>query len=129
VNFLQTRNGMLLAFAVAIWLLWRGLLKRSRAADSRIYLDDLLIGDDGKMSKPAAVMFGSFIVTSGIMVYLTYMSKLTEGYFTAYLLAWVAPSVTRLITNRPAQPAMASTATATATVTSAASPPAKKKGL
>jgi len=31
------------------------------------------------------------------MVYLTINEKLSEGYFTAYIAAWVAPAVVKLI--------------------------------
>lgn len=80
----------------ALLILW-SLLRRSRDEDSKIYLDDLLLGEDGRISKAAAVMFGAFTLTTWMMVYMTVGGKMTEGYFTAYLGAWVAPTVARII--------------------------------
>jgi len=83
------------------------LFRRDRSAHSAIDLEDLLIGEDGKLSKAACVMLGSFLMTTWVIVYLTYTGKLTEGYFTAYLATWVAPTVARLFkapSSTPPQP-------------------------
>jgi hypothetical protein len=82
-----------IAFLIILWTLHR----RSISTKSSISLDDLLLGDDGKISKAATVMWGSFALTTWTMVYLTINEKLTEGYFTAYIAAWVAPAVVKLI--------------------------------
>jgi len=80
------------------WVLHR----RSLNHNSKIVLDDLLLGDDGKMSKSAAVMFGSFVLTSWVIVFLTMTDKLDSVYFAAYIAAWVIPAVTRLIKGNAA---------------------------
>lgn len=82
---------------VAILFFAKVLIRKSNSEHSQLNLEDLLLGDDGKMSKAAAVMLGAFALTSWVIVYLALQSKLTEGYFAAYLAAWVAPTVTRLI--------------------------------
>lgn len=100
-ELLHTKAGMAAILAIAVLLVFWGLERRNRNAGSAINLDDLLIGDDGKISKAAAVMMGSFALTTWVMIYLTLESKLTEGYFAAYLAGWVAPAVTKLIVNAP----------------------------
>lgn len=77
----------------------RTLLRRDKDGASKINLEDLLLGDDGKLSKAAIVMLGAFAMTTWMMVYLTLTGKMTEGYFTAYSAAWIAPVVVRLIVN------------------------------
>lgn len=95
------RTTMLLALIVVALLITWGLYRRHKLIDSKLDLDDLLLGEDGKLSKAAAVMMGAFGVTSWLVVYLALQGKMTEGYLAGYLAAWVAPTVTRLITNRP----------------------------
>jgi len=73
------------------------LLRRSRDAKSLISLDDLLIGDDGRLSKTACVMWGSFVVTSYVVVYQTFKGTLTDMTFGAYITAWVVPAVAKII--------------------------------
>lgn len=90
----------MLALLLVALLIMRALTRRDKDNASLINLEDLLIGDDGKISKAAAVMFGAFALSTWVIVYLTTSGKLTEGYFTAYLAAWVAPTVTKLVVNR-----------------------------
>lgn len=85
---------VLLAALVAVVT---SLIHRDRSTVSPFKLDDLLLGDDGKASKAAMVMFGSFLVTSWIVIDLALRDKLTEGYFSMYLAGWVAPAVVKLI--------------------------------
>ena len=93
---------LLLLGAFIVW----SLLKRDRSNSSRLNLDDLLLGDDGKISKAAAVMLGAFIATTWMMVYLTLQGKMTEGYLGIYVAAWIAPTVTRLVVvGKPPVPA------------------------
>lgn len=77
-----------------------GLLLANRAPSNPVSLIDLLLGDDGRASKAAFVMFGAFTLSTWVIVYLTLNDKLTEGFFTIYVSAWVAPTVTRLIVGR-----------------------------
>lgn len=75
------------------------LIVLSRSQKSKINLVDLLLGEDGTMSRSAVVLLASFGVTTWGMVYMWLNEHMTEGYFTAYLAAWVAPAVTKLIVN------------------------------
>lgn len=100
-NAIDTRLGMIAVLAVTVLSILWALERRSRNTRSKIALDDLLIGDDGRMSKAAAVMFGSFAMTTWVVVYLTINGKLTEGYFAAYIAAWVAPAVAKIIKGPP----------------------------
>jgi hypothetical protein len=96
---------------VCLSLVW-GLHRRSISRSSHISLDDLLIGDDGKISKAAAVMNGSFLVTSWVIVFQTMNKTLTDITFSAYVAAWVIPSVTKLIKG-PTPPVASSETTIT----------------
>ena len=87
----------LAALLMVLFYIVRSLVVRDRSNASKINLDDLLIGDDGKVSKGAAVMLGSFAVTSWMMVFLTLNDKVTEGYFASYLGVWVIPVVAKII--------------------------------
>jgi hypothetical protein len=88
---------MLVAFVLAVLSMAALLQRRNRSAASKIALDDLLLGDDGRISKAAAVMMASLFVTSWVIVYQTITHQLTDTGFAAYLAAWVAPSVAKII--------------------------------
>lgn len=77
-------------------ILWT-LERRNKNPASRIHLDDLLIGTDGKASKAAFVMGGSFVVTTWVVIFQTLNKTLTDTTFAAYVGVWVIPSVTVLI--------------------------------
>lgn len=100
-------TGKLLAVAALLALLFvvtRSLLARNRDKTSAINLDELLLGDDGKPSKAAAVMYVALGVSSWAVVYLTLQDKLTDLIFTAYLGGWVAPTVSRIFKGQPGDP-------------------------
>lgn len=73
------------------------LVRKSKSRASHIQIDDLLLGEDGRISRAACVLLGSFLLTSWGMIFMWLNEKMTEGYFAAYLAAWVAPAVTKLI--------------------------------
>ena len=106
---------MILVLALAVLMIMWALERRNKSAASRISLDDLLIGDDGKMSKASAVMFGSFALTTWVVVYLTINDKLTEFIFGAYVAAWVAPAVTNILKGPQVQQPQPGTTTIVAT--------------
>lgn len=102
---------------VALLVIW-GLIRRSRKVESKIDLDDLVLGDDGKLSKAATVMLGAFGLTTWLMVYLALNGKMTEGYLAIYVGAWIAPTVTKLFKGTPpATVEETSTTSTTKTVT------------
>jgi hypothetical protein len=96
-----TKLLMVVALVVVILMAATMLTKRDRSSASAINLEDLLLGDDGKLSKAAAVMMGAFAMTTWLMVYLALNNKMTEGYLAIYVGAWIAPTVTRLIIVKP----------------------------
>jgi hypothetical protein len=89
---------LILAVLLIAWLLHR----RDRSPASKLNLEDLLIGDDGRLSKAAAVMMGAFGLTTWLMAYLALTGKMTEGYLAIYVGAWIAPTVAVII-KRPAE--------------------------
>lgn len=98
----ETKILMIAALILVIIAIVYVLMKRDRSTASAINLEDLLLGEDGKLSKAAAVMMGAFAMTTWLMVYLTLGGKMTEGYLAIYVGAWIAPTVTRLIIAKPA---------------------------
>lgn len=99
-----TKILMTVALVIVIAAIIFVLIKRDRSSSSQINLEDLLIGDDGKLSKAAAVMLGAFAMTTWLMVYLALGGKMTEGYLAIYVGAWIAPTVARLIVGKPEEP-------------------------
>lgn len=94
MKYFTAVNCMYALLAVgSVWVML-SLFKRSRAEDSKIHLDDLLLGDDGKISRSAVVMMGSFVFTTWMMTYLLATGKMTEGYLGLFLASWVAPALT-----------------------------------
>lgn len=73
-------------------------LRRTNKKEGNGYrLTDLLLGDDGKASPSRHVLFGSFFITSWVVVYAALAGKLSDLMFGAYLAGWVTPAVTKLI--------------------------------
>lgn len=91
------------ALAIILLAILISLFRRDRNSHSKIDLEDLLLDKDGKLSKPAFVLLGAFLMTTWVIIYLTWTGKLTEAYFGAYLAAWVAPTITQLFKPQPVQ--------------------------
>lgn len=94
---------LIAVLAIAAIAVLVSLIRRGRAVHSSINLEDLLLGEDGRISKAACVMLGSFLMTTWVIVFLTYTGNLTEGYYTAYLAAWVAPTIAKVFKSQPVQ--------------------------
>jgi len=86
---------------VIVIMIVRTLWHRDKDDESRISFDDLLLDPDGRMSKSAVVMFGSFGMTTWLMVFLALSGKMSEGYLTIYGGLWIIPAVTKLIKGVP----------------------------
>src|ERR1043165_1309303 len=97
MNHLYCKLAMTIALLCVLLFIVRVMFKRDKDPESKISLDDLLIGDDGKLSKAAVVLLGAFLMTTWVIIHLTLTDKLTEGYLTLYAGAWIAPTVTKLI--------------------------------
>lgn len=76
------------------------LFRRSKDEKSSIFLDDLLLGEDNRISKTAVAYFVSLGLTTWVIVYLTTIDKLTEGYFGLYMTGWVTPLVMKIVFNK-----------------------------
>lgn len=61
-----------------------------------------LLKENGRVSKISVAFMLTLIVTSWMMIHMTMAKSLTEGYFLAYLGAWVAPIVARIVKGTPA---------------------------
>lgn len=92
-----TDAGMLIIVLMLAWSFYRA--HKDPAHQFNVF--DLLL-DSGKVSKMAFAFLVTLAVTSWIMIRLTVSGKLTEGYFTAYGLMWVAPLVAKLFSPAPA---------------------------
>lgn len=103
---------LLLVILVISWMLHR----HDRDTASRLNLEDLLIGDDGRLSKAAAVMMGAFGLTTWLMAYLALTGKMTEGYLAIYVGAWIAPTVAVII-KKPAEVPSTTVETSTTSTT------------
>lgn len=95
---------MFAILAIAILAILWTLERKSRNTRSAFSFDELLT-ENGKTSKAACVMFGSFAATTWLLMFLTATGKITEGYFGLYLTAWVAPAVAKIIKGDAAPPA------------------------
>ena len=92
-----TKIGMIIALLIIVSVVGRSLWARNKDEKSKINFDDLLLGDDDKLSKAACVMLGAFVLTSWMMVQLTMTGKLTEGFLGIYVAAWITPAVAKLM--------------------------------
>lgn len=86
---------LLVALAVALAV---AITLRKMHADptSTFDLRDLLM-ENGRVSKAAAVMMGSFVLTSWVLAYCTLTDKHVEVIFGLYIATWVTPVLARLI--------------------------------
>lgn len=91
---------------VAALIIMTYTLYRAQKDPNRVFDVYDLVMENGRLSRQACVMMGSFVTTSWMMIQLTVNGKLTEGYLGLYSAAWIAPTVTRMIVggNAPAVP-------------------------
>ena len=78
--------------ALLVLIAWRSLRKMHSDPAVNFDLRDLLM-ENGRVSKAAAVMMGSFAATTWFFVYYALNGKMTEGYLGLYVAAWIAPVV------------------------------------
>lgn len=111
---MRATDGALLIVAMVIaWSFYRSHRNPSIQFD----LFDLLM-ENGRLSRIACAFMATLIVTSWVIIRLTVEGKLTEGLFTAYVAAWVAPIVAKLFSG----PSSTATATSTSTVSTTTTP-------
>ena len=116
-----------LLLAVAALMIWRSL-KAFNDANNEYNWHDLLM-ENGKASKAAHVMLGAFVATTWAFIYMTLTGKMDAVLFGVYSAAWIAPVVTRLVTNAPqaAAPSAPAVTTTTTTETATTTTPEKKR--
>ena len=102
---------MVVASLALIWSFYRAQRNPLFSFD----LFDLLM-ENGRLSKTSVAFVSTLFVTSWIMVWLTLDGKLTEGYFTGYAVAWIAPLVAKLFSPPPPDGTTTTTASKTVTV-------------
>lgn len=106
------------------------LLHSNASHRSKIDLEDLLLGADGKISSVALAFWICCGFSNWLMVYLTMTGKMTEGYFGLYLTAWVLPLTAKQVFNQKTMPTMSGSTTTTevsaASKTTVVSPPEEK---
>lgn len=100
-KYLYPSLGMTLVFALVTYIIVRALLSRDKSSNSEINLDHLLMDlnprtNKWEMSKPGAFGFASFCITSLIVIWMTFMGKMTEGLFGLYGTFWIAPTLVKL---------------------------------
>lgn len=89
--------------AVLIFLAVRAMRRWQLKDDDPFDVKDLFM-ENGKASRGAVVLMGAFAATTWFFVFYAWTGRMTEGYFQAYCIAWVAPIIARLIfPDKPAQ--------------------------
>lgn len=94
-----------------VWSVYRA--NRNPEIDFNVL--DLLL-ENNRVSRKACLVMGAFSVSSWMVIRLTFDGKLTEGYFGAYMAAWVAPMIAGMFAAPP-PPSTVTTVTATQTKT------------
>lgn len=105
---------MVVLLLLAALVIIRSLLHKSNDRTSEINLDDLVLDTDPttgrqRMSIIRVLALGAFAFTIWMMVFLTLTGKMTEGYFTIFNAAWVAPLISQIIWGKKPPPAGPST--------------------
>lgn len=98
IPYLGQIDLLMVSLAVFILFCFYTAFKLHTSKSNTFDILDLLM-ENGRISKAAVVMMGSFALTTWIMISLTSTDKLTEGYLGIYVGAWIAPVVVRLIAN------------------------------
>lgn len=98
---MRATDGALLIIALVIaWSVYRA----HHSPDYTFDLIDLLVEND-RLSRIACAFMATLVVSSWVVIKAAIDGKLTEGLFTAYLAAWVAPIVAKLFSqSKPAKP-------------------------
>lgn len=79
------------------------IIRQSRDGASPIDIEDLLLergpGGTKQLSKIAFYLLGAFLVSSWVVVYQLTLGTLSDTAFAAYMAAWVAPLITKIVKN------------------------------
>lgn len=85
---------------VAVLLIILLTLYRFHSGPRSFDLTDLLM-ENGRVSKIAVAFMLTLVVTTWMMAYMTLNKMMTEGFLIAYMSAWVAPIVARIVKGTP----------------------------
>jgi phosphoglycerol transferase MdoB-like AlkP superfamily enzyme len=95
VDLLQKADLLLWVFVFILIVIALLFCRFHRDPTRKFDLSDLLM-DDGKASTVPFVLFGSFIVSSWVMIYLTKHAGMTPEYFLIYIVTWAVPTIAKL---------------------------------
>lgn len=99
-NMPPTKMLMLFVFAIILMLAVRAILKRNNDDKSHIDLDDLLIDPETKkISKAAAILLGSFAVSSWVLLYQVLTEHMSDTNYLGYMAVFATPAVVKLIVD------------------------------
>lgn len=94
---------MLTGFVAAGVLIALSLWSVQRRKDVQFDLLDLLM-ENGRVSKTAVAFMLVLGVSNWMMMYLLLKDRMTEGYFTIWVSAWIAPLVLRVVFGKTEAP-------------------------
>lgn len=103
---LLTVRPSVLALLVVALLICVSLWRAHARADIDFNLLDLLM-ENGRVSKIAVAFMLVLGVSTWVIISLTISGRLTEGYFSAYGMMWVAPLVAKVVFNKTEAPSIA----------------------
>ncbi|MBV8061445.1 MAG: hypothetical protein JO253_08000 [Alphaproteobacteria bacterium] len=86
--------------AAILYSLWRAHV----SAQIQFNALDLLM-ENGRVSRIAVAFMLVLLVSTWVIINLTVRDKITEGYYLAYMGAWVTPLVTKVVFNKNEPPA------------------------
>lgn len=89
-----------------LFLILGGLLivgwfvRQSMSENSKVSLQDIIVGNDGKASLTKIAQFGAFMISTWGFVHLVVYNNLTEWYYTSYMIAWAGTRVATYWINK-----------------------------
>jgi hypothetical protein len=95
--------GKFLVLSIVFWFVWQ-LYKLNNNPNNSFAFSDLFIDDNGKAGGSRMRINLAFIVATGVLIYFSLNDKLTEWYFSAYMLAFIGDRISSRI-NTPKDPA------------------------
>ena len=104
------------AFAVLVLLIAWSFYRAQKDSNFAAFNAFDLIMENGRLSRLACIFIASFGVSSWVIIRLTLDGKMTEGLFTAYCLAWVAPIIAKLFSPPQVTSSTSTTSVSTTTV-------------
>jgi len=82
----------------AMLIIFFSLLIKNRDSKSNICIDDFLLGEDGRASKSASVMYWALVISTWVLVYVTInYDVLIPVCYTTFLAACFAPILSKIL--------------------------------